>query len=205
MMSIKIRNLSYLLLIFSAACATSRPDLSIQTEPTGADIYYMTEDGREEKIGTSPLTVNEQIMSRFQTDNWRIGINKKGFVREQIFLETKMFQELGKVNVRLLPEANWSEAYQDTNAYKYLNDVSSVTAEIQAATVKGDFPKAENLAQSLVTRYPKLSVGWNLLGNVYYLQKRVDKAIESYQKSLDVNPNDEVTKAILEKLRGGRL
>lgn len=186
------------------SCATSQPDLSIQTEPTGADIYSMSEDGREEKLGTSPLTMNDQMMSKFQSNNWRIGINKKGFVREQVFLETKMFKEIGKINVKLLPEANWSEAYQDTNAYKYLNDVSSVTAEIQGATVKGDFPKAETLAMSLVTRYPKLSVGWNLLGNVYYLQKRIDKAIESYQKSLDVNPNDDVTKSVLEKLRGGR-
>ncbi len=197
-------HIKYIALILLAACATSQPDLSIQTEPTGADIFYMNEEGREEKLGTSPLTLNDQMMSKFQTENWRIGINKKGYVREQVFLETKMFKELGRISVRLLPEANWSEAYQDTNAYKYLNDVSSVTAEIQGATVKGDFPKAESLAQSLVTRYPKLSVGWNLLGNVYYLQKRVDKAIESYQKSLDVNPNDEVTKSILERLRGGR-
>lgn len=197
-------HIKYFSLLFLAACATSQPDLSIQTEPAGADIFYMNEEGREEKLGTSPLTLNDQLMNKFQSDNWRIGINKKGYVREQVFLETKMFKELGRINVRLLPEANWSEAYQDTNAYKYLNDVSSVTAEIQASTVKGDFPKAESLAQSLVTRYPKLSVGWNLLGNVYYLQKRVDKAIESYQKSLDVNPNDEVTKSILERLRGGR-
>ncbi len=197
--------LRYFAFLFLAACSTTHPDLNIQSEPVDADVVIVTEEGREEKLGSTPLVITPEMMEKFPSNNWRMGISKKGFVREQVFLETKMFQELGKINVRLLPEANWTEAYQDVNAYKYLNDVSGVTAEIQAATVKGDYARAETLAQSLVTRYPKLSVGWNLLGNVYYLQKRVDKAIESYQKSLNVNPNDEVTKSIMDRLKGGRL
>ena len=33
----------------------------------------------------------------------------------------------------------------------------------------------------------------------------MDKATESYQKSLDINPDDQITKGILDRLRGGRL
>lgn len=191
--------------VFMLITACSTTQMQITSEPPGAEIVALGDDGREEKLGQTPLVVTPEIASRIKSNHWRLGFNKVGFVKDQVFIEEKMFREIGKISLTLTPEANWKEAYQDVTAYKYLNDVSSMTAEVQAATVKGDYPKAEALAQSLVTRYPRLSVGWNLLGNIYYLQKRVDKAVESYQKSLDINPNDQITKGIMERLRSGRL
>ena len=185
------------------ACTTTQ--LTVNSEPNGADVVIVSDDGREDKLGQTPLNLTPEMMERFPSNNWRMSINKAGFVKDQLFIETKMFRELGKISVKLTPEANWKEAYQDMNAYKYLNDVSSMSAEIQAATVKGDYGRAESIANSLVTRYPKLSVGWNLLGNIYYLQKRMDKAVESYQKSLSINPDDQVTKGILDRIRSGRI
>lgn len=182
------------------SCTTTH--LSIESEPSGADILIIGNDGREDKLGQTPLVLTPEMESRFSNNNWELSVNKAGYLKNQIFVETKMFKEVGRIFVKLTPDSNWAEAYQDKNAYKYLNDVSSMTAEIQGATVKGDYAKAESLATSLVTRYPKLSVGWNLLGNIYYLQKRIEKAIESYQKSLELNPNDAATKNILEKIRG---
>lgn len=200
----KVRLIKFcLLIILCISCSTAQ--MEIVSEPSGADLVFINDDGREEKLGQTPLVITSEIASKITTDSWRIGFSKMGYVKDQIFLEKKMFKQIGKVSLKLTPEANWKEAYQDMTAYKYLNDVSSMSAEVQAATVKGDYAKAESIAQALVTRYPKLSVGWNLLGNIYYLQKRVDKAVESYQKSLDINPADQVTKGILERLRGGRL
>lgn len=193
--------LNFVLLLSS--CTTTQ--LSINSEPPGAEVVIVNDDGREDKLGQTPLNLTPEMMERFPTNNWRVSLNKTGFIKDQLFIETKMFRELGRISIKLTPEANWKEAYQDNNAYKYLNDVSSMSAEIQASTVKGDFGKAESLATSLVTRYPKLSVGWNLLGNIYYLQKRIDKAVESYQKSLAINPEDQVTKGILDRIRSGRI
>lgn len=179
--------------------------MTISSEPVGADVVIVDDSGREDKLGQTPLNLTPEMMDRFPTNSWRMSLNKPGFVKDQLFIETKTFRELGRISVKLTPEANWKEAYQDMNAYKYLNDVSGMSAEIQAATVKGDYGKAESLATSLVTRYPKLSVGWNLLGNIYYLQKRIDKAVESYQKSLAINPDDQGTRGILDRIRNGKI
>lgn len=192
-----------IVLLLISSCTTTQ--MTINSDPAGADVVIVNDEGREDKLGQTPLNLTPEMMDRFPTNNWRLSLNKPGFIKDQLFIETKMFRELGRVSVKLTPEANWKEAYQDANAYKYLNDVSGMSAEIQAATVKGDYGKAESLANSLVTRYPKLSVGWNLLGNIYYLQKRIDKAVESYQKSLAINPDDQVTKGILERIRSGRI
>lgn len=186
-----------------SSCTTTQ--MTVNSEPSGADVVIVDDSGREDKLGQTPLNITPEMMDRFPSDSWRISLNKVGFIKDQLFIETKMFREIGRVSVKLTPEANWKEAYQDMNAYKYLNDVSGMSAEIQAATVKGDYGKAESLANSLVTRYPKLSVGWNLLGNIYYLQKRIDKAVESYQKSLAINPDDQVTKGILDRIRNGKI
>lgn len=187
------------------ACSTPQADLRISTDPESSDVYILKTDGQQELLGSAPLVLTDKMQENLGSGVWRLGVGKKGFLREQLFLESKMFKEIGQIHVRLLPEANWSEAYQDSNAYKYLNDVSSVTAEVQAATLRGDYGKAMTLANSLVTRYPKLSVGWNLLGNIYYLQKNIGKATESYQKALEVNPQDELAKSTLERLKRGGL
>lgn len=191
------------ILVLGSACTTTK--MTLVSEPQGADVFVLDNSGRQEKIGQTPLELNKDVVAKLPDNMWRLSIDKAGFLKDQIYIESKMFQEVGQISITLTPEANWKEAYQDMNAYKYLNDVSGMSAEIQAATVKGDFGRAEGLATALVTRYPKLSAGWNLLGNIYYLQKRVDKALESYEKSLAINPNDQVTKSILNRIRSGRI
>lgn len=190
-------------MLLISSCTTTQ--MTLVSEPQGADVYVADASGREEKLGQTPLEFNREILAKLPNNMWKLTIDKAGFLKDQIYIESKMFQEIGRVSIQLTPEANWKEAYQDANAYKYLNDVSGMSAEIQAATVKGDYNRAESLATALVTRYPKLSAGWNLLGNIYYLQKRIDKALESYQKSLAINPNDQVTKRILERIQNGRI
>ncbi len=200
--SLKITILINLILL-SSGCTTTK--MILVSEPQGADVFATDNSGREEKLGQTPLEFNNEILKKLPNNMWRLTVDKAGFLKDQIYIESKMFQEVGNISITLTPEANWKEAYQDANAYKYLNDVSGMSAEIQAATVKGDYNRAESLATALVTRYPKLSAGWNLLGNIYYLQKRIDKALESYQKSLAINPNDQVTKRILDRIQNGRI
>lgn len=183
-----------------AACTTTQ--FTVNSEPGQAEVVAITKDGVETKLGSTPLTLKPEDFDRMSPEVMRIGINKVGFVKEQLFIDSKWFKKAGNVNLRLTPLANWSEAYQDHNAYKYLNDVASLTAETQASTVHGDYARAEVLAKSLITRYPKLSVGWNMLGNIYYLQKRMNDALDSYEKSLNLNPENQETRNVINKIRG---
>lgn len=188
------------ILVVSTGCTTSQ--FRVTSEPLQAEVVAYTREGNEVVLGQTPMELKQEDFDRMPSDVLRIGFNKTGYVKEQVFIDTKWFKKSGLVNIKLTPVANWNEAYQDQTAYKYLNDVASLTAEIQAATVKGDYAKAETLGKSLVTRYPRLSVGWNLLGNVYYLQKRMGDALSSYQKSLNLNPDSQDTKDVVNKLRG---
>src|SRR5690606_3593861 len=119
-------NLKILVLInfilLSSACTTTK--MTLVSEPQGADVFVTDNSGREEKLGQTPLEFNKDILAKLPNNIWRLTVDKAGFLKDQIYIESKMFQEIGSISIALTPEANWKEAYQDANAYKYLNDVS---------------------------------------------------------------------------------
>jgi tetratricopeptide (TPR) repeat protein len=199
-----MKQLKFCTLKFSIASSLligcSNATLQIQTEPTQTSIVSV-ENGVERTLGSSPLTFDQKTYP-FSDKVIRLVFEKPGYIKEQVVLESEYFKKVGSINVKLTPLANWKEASQDPQANKYLNDVAAMAAEIQALTVKKDFANAENLAKSLISRYPKLSVGYILVGNIYYLQKRVGDATQAYTKALDLNPNDQEAKSVLERLKG---
>lgn len=197
--NIKIKPQISLLFLIITGCTSA--SMQILTEPSDTSIIAI-ENGVEKKLGSSPIQLDKNNYPFSQTDIIRLVVEKPGYLKEQIVLESSYFKKVGSINIKLTPLANWKEASQDPQANTYLNDVASMAAEIQAMTVKKDFGNAETLAKSLISRYPKLSVGYILIGNIYYLQRRVGDATQAYAKALDLNPNDQETKSILEKLKG---
>ncbi len=200
--------LKFLILTITTMCLAScagglfsAPKIEVLSDPEGAEVTIVGGAG-EQKVGKTPFFITGDHLDREDGGAIHINVSKTGFLKEQIFIDSRWFGKKGSVKVKLIPEANWEEAYQDENAYKYLNDVASASAEIQAITVKGDLAKAEQMARSLITRYPRLSAGWNLLGNIHYMQRRVSDAIAAYRKSLDINPENKEVRQVLERLGG---
>jgi len=56
------------------------------------------------------------------------------------------------------------------------------------------------LSEALVQYYPKRVYGYANLGSFYAVTGKKDKAREYYQKALEINPNDEVVRANLDRL-----
>jgi len=194
----------YIIILALLVVGCANTSLQITSEPSEADVTYIV-NNLEQKLGVTPLNLTKDQMGEVSSKGFKVRFEKPGFLKEQITLDSTYFKKVGSMNVKLTPKANWKEASQDPQANRYLNDVASLSAEIQALTVKKEFPQAETLVKSLVTRYPKLSVGWTLMGNIYYLQRRVGDAITAYQKALELNPEDQEIKNILNQIRGAAL
>ncbi|MGE0763084.1 MAG: tetratricopeptide repeat protein [Bdellovibrionales bacterium] len=191
---------NYLLILASCAMVPPSSKFEVTTEPIGANVILITDSGSESSLGTTPMTIPEEILNR-QDRLMRIQLAKSGFVKEQVVVDVVAVKARGKLHVNMTPMANWMEAYQDNNAQKYLEDVAAMAAEIQGATVRGDFAKAERLGRAMVTRYPKLATGWSLIGNIYYLQKRMGDALDAYSRSLALNPDNQDTKSVIERIK----
>lgn len=191
-----------LLFVQTLGCSTISPSakLDISSEPSGANVVLVSERGTESVLGATPITISDDVL-RDQDRILTIQVNKSGYIKEQISIDTFAAKTRGKILLKLTPVANWTEAYQDKNAQKYLEDVASMAAEIQSATVRGDFIKAERVGRSMVTRYPKLAAGWSLIGNVFYLQKRMADALDAYNKALALDPENQDTRSVVERIK----
>lgn len=191
--------------LLALGCSFAATKVDLTSEPKGAQVVLISSNGREDTVGETPLQLNQQNLRSGDQGMTRIKLNKEGFVTEQILLENLATGKQGSIHVTMKPLANWSQAFVDEQANRYLTDVASTTAEIQGATIKGDYGKAESLARTLITRYPKLAIGWTLMGNIYFLQKRVSDALEAYQKSLTIDPSSQQTRDVIERIRGAQI
>ena len=92
----------------------------------------------------------------------------------------------------------WSEDPVQTRKYRETaiankenaNDAEKIMIEMLEARRKGKASKRLELAKELVNKYSSSSEAHVILGNVYTSQDNLDKAIESYENALKINPDN---------------
>ncbi len=188
------------LLLSSCMMSPTKPQLNVVSDPPGAEVSLILRGGVIQKLGPTPLIVDEATLSRAENSVLRLRLEKVGYEVESLFLDLVSGKVLGEVNVKMNASVDWKQAYVDPAAKRYLEDVANLTAEIQGALMRNDSVRAEQQARTLVTRYPNLAVGWTLLGNVFYLQNRRSEALESYNKSLSLDPANTETKRVIDRM-----
>lgn len=89
-----------------------------------------------------------------------------------------------------------------------LNALGKGIASVQARILRQDFDVAHSKLASMLADFPNVSVLYDLQGNIFYLQKRFTEALRSYEKSLELEPNNVETSAMVKRLKeitgGGR-
>ena len=73
-------------------------------------------------------------------------------------------------------------------------------ATIQAFIQKKEYEAAHMKIVSLMTDYPNISVLYDLMGNVRYLQRDYGRALEAYRQSLALSPQNSMTAEIVKRL-----
>lgn len=184
------------------ACA-STGNMKLTSEPEGADVLVVESNGSERKLGTTPLHLSQQDFKFSDQQILDIRFKKTGFVSERVVVDTQSFDRSIDMHLKMTSSVAWQEAYQDPKASPYLSDIASLAAEIQSAAMSKDYSTAEKLARVMISRYPHVSVGWTLMGNIYYIRKDMGQAIQSYRKALEIDPTNTATKEVLSRLEGG--
>tara|TARA_B100000749_G_scaffold28537_1_gene20099 strand:- start:96298 stop:96909 length:612 start_codon:yes stop_codon:yes gene_type:complete len=196
----KIKITLSILSLVVLGCASS--GVEVQTTPEPGDVYMYSSNGEKKNLGPAPVTIPVKDLKAIDGDLIHLGVEKEGFVKEQLYINKANFGVNASITVKMTPLANWNKVYQDDQANKYLAEVARLAAEIQSATVKRELGRAEQLAKTMVDQFPKLEVAWNLLGNIYYLQKRASDALNAYNKAVALNPSSVEAKNMINKLRG---
>lgn len=176
-----------LFLLFQG-CSTSS-SIKLKSVPDGATVSAIETDGSSRALGKTPLETSESMQSLL--------IEKEGFEASRIFvgrLETQNYE----YSVKLTPKA---EDPKITNIKSRYERLAKNIAKANNLISNKRYSEADAMLLNLINDYPYVSVGYDLLGNISYLQKDFKRAIGYYQKSLELNPENVETKQVLDRLR----
>lgn len=175
-------------MLFFQACASSS-SIKLKSVPDGANVSVIESDGSSRAIGKTPLETSESMQS--------ILIEKEGFESSRIFvgrLESQNYE----YSVKLTPKAEDPKVTDIKTRYERL---AKNIAKANNLINNKKYAEADSILVNLTNDYPYVSVGFDLLGNISYLQKDFKRAIGYYQKSLELNPENVETKQVLDRLR----
>lgn len=181
-----------------ALVACGSLSLKVDSSPSEADVILHTENSSQ-KIGVTPLDLNAAIL-RDLPDGFVLEISKAEHIQQKVMIEKRSLSSRGKVSVKLQPASKTEAKINDPDVKNVIESIARQVSLIQSSLLKSEFVQAEVLTKSLLATYPNFSVGWNLLGNNYYLQGRYGDSVTAYQKALTLDPQNQETQTILNKL-----
>ena len=191
------KNLIYALFcIFISACASST--YQITSTPTEASIDVTYANGTKKNLGKTPLSGNSSVVNPTK-QSFTVEITKENFEKQQIFVPDSTMNKEVTLNVVLAPSAQSGEARKTD---EQVNNVAANVADIQRDIQSKNYDIALSKINRGIAENPGVATFYSLSGNVHYLEKRLDKALISYKRALDLNPKSTELAKIIDKLEG---
>lgn len=184
---------------FLTGCSSA--SIKVETNPQGADIFISSEGEVPTKVGQSPLSI-DLSQYKFQNEPVTVTVSKFGYKKESVIFPANTMGQLSKVGFFLNEDLN-QKSSQDIDGS--LEEMAKGVAKIQELIRSKDFEQSLTNINSLLSKYPNIATLYGLQGNIYYLQRNIEKALQSYKKSESISPNLETQRMIskLESIRGG--
>ncbi|MBS1962737.1 MAG: tetratricopeptide repeat protein [Bdellovibrionales bacterium] len=193
-------SLAPLLCLFAYGCSSGQ--IQVESDPAGADVNVVSGGGMKQKIGQTPLTLTPaQFPNAFGADV-QIQVSKDGYRAESFLLPPQASGAVGRIQAKLADDPV-SKTCQDTA--NSIADATDAVAQIQRLIYKKNYGDAERALVSATVKYPAVPIFYSLLGNVYYLEKQLDKALESYRHAAALQPQNLEIARMIEKIRGIRM
>lgn len=189
--------ISLLCLTVLSACASSQ--LTVESQPEGADVVAKFRDSSVRKIGQTPLSIPESQLPHGD-DSYEITIAKDKFEKENIVITPSKFSRNVKVNVKL----NNAQETIPSITTKDLNEAIRMTALAQNALKSRDFDLAEKTLNGALLKHPNIPTIYTLLGNTFYLRKDLDRALMNYKKAFELDPQNLETESMIKKIESIR-
>jgi len=194
-MNIRTRTQTYLVLFtfslagFLSSCSTS--ELRVESNPAGAEVIVIDSSKSPKKMGVTPLVLNRENTPQLFTHAIQVNLSRDGYKSESVFVPETSMNAQGQLVVQL----NREEA-------TLVNSTSAAVAEIQRLVFKKKYPEAERMLQDTLVKSPSVAVLHSLLGNVYYLEKNISRALDSYRRAQALDPSNGEVEKLIQKLKG---
>jgi len=189
------------ILFLTAGCATST--YKVQSVPAEAEVTFVMASGEKKSMGKTPASVGADEINPSRLP-FLIEVKKVGYETKTIYVMDSPFSKNLEASLNLQAALSSGDG---KGSPETLNLVSSAVADIQKDIQSKNYSLALERLNRLQIDYPGVATFHSLTGNVHYLEKRLDRALDSYRQSLLLNPNqNEVQKMInkIESFQGGK-
>lgn len=193
-LAVSSKEFSKILISFSllmSGCASNQ--LTVESTPEGADVYVVGNNSKQ-KVGKTPMTLTNSNAPALFKDTIQVSVQKEGFKSESFMVPPASTTANGRISAQL--------AQMDSATTT--NEVSEGVAQILRMIYKKNYGEAERSLSTYTTKFANVPIFWDLLGNVHYLQKNLDRALSSYQTSLSLNPQNAETQRMIGKIKSMR-
>lgn len=182
-------------LILSCSTATV---VKFQSSPSDAEVSLIDTAGVTNVIGKTPLSSTEFDVFKNSNRHAQVRIKKEGFLDNEIILMKSTFGSEISVNVQLKKD----ETVQNIGEQSITQEkVASSIARANGLIQSKNLIEAESVMVNFVEQFPSVSVGFDYLGNIYFLQKKYAKALKNYSRANSINPQSSERKIIIEKIQ----
>lgn len=188
--------------LFFLGCGTS--SIRIESEPSDADVTLFVVGNPPKLVGKTPMILTDEMLGS-TSKAFQIGIQKVGHRSENIALPESFGARAANVNFRLRPDAPKDNTMCTIQNEAYQKLARGI-AENQALIKNKSFDEAEARLVALASQYPTVAVIYDLLGNVYYINRQFEKALVAYKRANELAPDGIETQRMIRKLssiRGG--
>lgn len=185
-----------LLILFFVVASCASYDLKINSEPKGAKVFIKSEKEKTE-VGVTPMALASQYKNQ---DSYQFVIEKEGYHPQTVVIEKRSFSAEAEVFANLKKVETLEVQLNDPKVKGELQRVTRKIATIQSELIKRNYNNAEGMAKDLLNEYPYFAVGWNLLGNSYYLQNKHSDALGAYKRALEFEPENMETKNLIQSI-----
>ena len=180
---------SQLLLV---GCASNQ--LMVESTPDGADVFIFGPNNTKQKVGKTPISITNSNAPSLFKETTQVTIQKEGYKSESFLVPPASTTATGRISAQL----NQIESATTTN------EVSEGVAQVLRMISKKNYAEAERSLNTYTLKFSTVPIFWDLLGNVHYLQKNLDRALNSYQTSLNLNPQNAETQKMIAKIKSMR-
>jgi hypothetical protein len=194
-----VKTVVFLTTVGLAGCATSQ--LFVESNPPGAEVAYVGMGGNAQQIGVTPMMLTPANVPGLFREQVQISVSKPGFHGESFLIPPGSGSVTGKIGARLSVDP-LSKSCQET--LSAMVEATDSVAQAQRLMFRKEYVEAERTLNALVLRYPAVPAFHSMLGSLHYLQKNLPRALESYQKAQELQPQNQETLRMIEKIKGIR-
>ncbi len=187
----------YFLILLLLSCSSGV--VKINSSPVGAQISVLKGDNEFTSIGVTPFEGERSGLFSSGSSTSMIIVSKEGFQSKEIVFTGPASVQNSDLNLTLAKatdsKSSSSSAPVDIERYSKLILKSSRLIHSKK------FEEAQVVLDQLIINYPMTSAPYDLKANVYYLQHNYPKALENYQKSVSINPENRESSMMVEKVK----